>query len=76
MDSDMFIEERNALIVEQLIEIRDCKRDIEEMQTQLDNIYAILYGIGGPLNDNKLKFSKEQLKVFHEIGKCTQEAFE
>lgn len=32
------------------------------------NIHAIIYGIGGPLNDNKLGYSKEQMLTFLRIA--------
>jgi hypothetical protein len=53
---------------------RQAKR-IEEMRVRLKaaneaavNIHMQLYGIGGPLNDNKLKYTKEQLLIFQQIA--------
>lgn len=51
-------------------------RRVEKQRQQLKyhrgaakQIYMQIYGIGGPLNDNKLKYTKEQLLIFQQIAR-------
>lgn len=41
---------------------------IQEYKHRLSNIHDTIYCIGGPLNDNKLRYNKNQLKVFADIA--------
>ena len=41
--------------------------EIQQYTQSIRNVTALIYGIGGPLNDNKLKFTKEQLVEFSRI---------
>lgn len=49
---------------------------LEDINTQLKacvgSAIAQMYSVGGPLNDNFLKYSEEQLKTFHQISKCLE----
>lgn len=56
------------LVVEQQLEIRSLKQSLAIADELADNIRSILYCIGGPLNDNKLGYTKEQLSTFFEIA--------
>ena len=43
------------------------QHEIKEYESTVHNITTLICGIGGPLNDNKLHFTKEQLTVFSRI---------
>lgn len=32
-------------------------------------VHSLIYCIGGPLNDNKLRYTKEQLLIFQQISR-------
>lgn len=53
---------KNKLIVEQLLEIKKLNSMIEEVKEQKAKVYGLLYNIGAPLNDNKLRFNPDQLR--------------
>jgi len=55
------------LIGKQRIEIDRLQKEIENNATKTFNVFTLLYNIGAPLNDNKLKFNKEQLLYLIEI---------
>jgi len=40
-----------------------CKQYLENVRT----VNKMIYCIGGPLNDNKLQYNKEQLQIFFRI---------
>ena len=44
--------------------------EIEELNKRIDSARAYIYCIGGPLNDNRLQYNKEQLLTFHNINEC------
>lgn len=56
------------LIAKQQLEIEVLKKDLEVHKELEDDLYNIIYCIGGPLNDNKLQYSKEQLSTFANIS--------
>ena len=50
-------------------------RRVEKQSQQLKyhrgvkmRVKLLIYGCGGPLNDNKLKYTKEQLLIFQQIA--------
>lgn len=57
----------NEVIAKLTIENFDLKAKIDEFEDAIKNINQILYCIGGPLNDNILKYNKEQLRTFFRI---------
>lgn len=57
------------LITKQQLEIEELKQENEHIKEQMRNIYKIIYGIGGPLNDNKAQFNERQRDYFHNIVK-------
>lgn len=61
------------IIVEQAIEILMLKKEVEEHKEFGKKVCLLLYGIGAPLNDNKLGYTKEQLEPFAEIVKLIYE---
>lgn len=60
------IDER-TLIVNQQLEIEKLKNMLQAYENARIKISNIIYGIGGPLNDNKLEYSDEQLTDFYNI---------
>ena len=44
------------------------KKQIEQYKKNFNDIHLILYCIGGPLNDNVLRYSSKQLKTFFRIS--------
>jgi len=52
------------LIAKQQLQIEDLIRLLEEARANIREIHGSIVGIGGPLNDNKLGYTKEQLKIF------------
>ena len=58
---------KNDVIAIQAVKIEKLKRQIKMDKEAKDKVFYIIYGIGGPLNDNKLGYSKEQMKDFWEI---------
>lgn len=57
------------VIARQAIKLEKQRLTIKAFKKAQNEIDGIIYGIGGPLNDNCLGFSKEQFSVFHEIHK-------
>ena len=55
------------LIVQQALEIANLKEKLGEFKKASADIKMHMVGIGGPLNDNNLKYSKEQREIFHFI---------
>jgi len=58
---------KNELITKQQLEIESLKSENEFLRKSHDNIFNIIYCIGGPLNDNKLGYTKEQMMDFVKI---------
>ena len=56
------------LIAIQAKKIEEQKLIIKDYKTRMRNIYNIIYCIGGPLNDNKLHYTKEQMIDFQKIA--------
>ena len=51
----------------------EAKKTIDQMKSDFEDILTIIYCIGGPLNDNVLNYTKEQMVTFFriaEIAKC------
>ena len=58
----------NQSICDLLLEKDKFKRLWQEAREVLENINNRLYSIGAPLNDNILKFTKDQRKYLHQIA--------
>lgn len=60
----------------QIEEMRDALHKIDE---QIEGVRYSILGIGGPLNDNRLKFNADQrslfIKIDSKLGQC-QDIFE
>lgn len=66
--TDNLSADKDALIAEQQIEIRQLKKFKEQAKADMRKINLTLVCIGGPLNDNVLGYTKEQRKILHEIN--------
>lgn len=61
------MDKRDELIVVQQLEIQTLKEKVAEYEKARDSIIGIIYGCGGPLNDNFKQYSFTQLKDFWDI---------
>jgi hypothetical protein len=61
------MDKRDTLIAEQQLKIRDLEERTEDMTEVFSDIYMSLICIGGPLNDNLLRFDNKQQAFLHEI---------
>ena len=59
----------NKSILKLLEEKDKFKSLAKEYKECLQSIHNKIYNIGGPLNDNVLKFNKKQMKLFWNIAK-------
>lgn len=66
--------EKDDLIVKQALDLDKTRTRVEEYEEVLEKILLKLVCIGGPLNDNKLRYSKEQRKIFHDIEEMILES--
>ncbi len=64
---------KDELITKQQLEIEELKIRVEDYQDMSNSIHNLIYCIGGPLNDNKLQYSKKQLSTFLAIAREIQE---
>jgi len=60
--------EGSEVIARQAKQIMELQDRISWFKNSEKEVYGIIYGIGGPLNDNKLGFNKEQMAVFLQIA--------
>ena len=58
---------KDKLIVSQQLEIQELKRQLLKFNEASKNIYTIIYGCGGPLNDNCKQYTSVQMKDFWDI---------
>ena len=58
---------KDELITKQQLEIEHFKNELVEKIEMIRQVGSILYCIGGPLNDNKDGFKREQLHTFWRI---------
>lgn len=58
-------EEVIAYLIKENLELKNTNKKLYKF---LKKICNMIYCIGGPLNDNKLKYSNEQLVIFSEIA--------
>ncbi len=55
----------DELIARQAKKIEELQDTIEDYEETIRNVMNAMVCIGGPLNDNKLGYTKEQLRIFH-----------
>lgn len=53
---------KDKLIVKQQLELEELKTKLKQNRELFDELRWLFYGIGQPLNDNKLNFTDEQIK--------------
>jgi hypothetical protein len=63
----------DQLIADQAKQLWDANERIKRMKYCLDTINKSLICIGGPLNDNNLNYTNEQLALFFRIQRLTAE---
>jgi len=63
---------KDELITKQALEIERLKELVTISDDKLLDINRIICCIGGPLNDNKLKYTNEQLTPFWKISKLIE----
>jgi hypothetical protein len=57
------------IILRQARQIAALEEQLEWRKEAMRKIHMEIYGIGGPLNDNLLNYSKEQMMPFFRIGR-------
>jgi len=62
------MDERDNLIAEQQLKIRELEQKKDGYQKSLIEINGLMYCCGGPLNDNYHGYNKDQLKLFFRIA--------
>lgn len=67
------VRQDDALIAQQAREIAELKERLSRRDEDARRIYAELYCIGGPLNDNKLGYTKEQIEPFRRIANLVED---
>ena len=58
---------KDQLIAKQQIDIEILNEENKRLIDGIDEVRGILFCIGGPLNDNKLHYTKEQMHDFWKI---------
>ena len=56
------------LIARQARQIAELHVELDEIKGGVRSVHMLIYGIGGPLNDNRNGFTTEQREVFHRIA--------
>lgn len=62
------------LIARQAKQIEELADQVKDFQEAISKCQSIAYCIGGPLNDNNLRFTPNQQKVIWDIIKTLEEA--
>lgn len=62
------------LIARQAKQIEELTDQVKECQEAISKCQSIAYCIGGPLNDNNLKFNPSQQKVVWDMVRVLEEA--
>lgn len=65
---DAFRDQQARLIAYQQLQIESLKARCLLHEDDKRQIHSSIYCIGGPLNDNKLKYSREQMTIFWRIA--------
>lgn len=56
------------VIARQAKRIEELRDEVEDLKECRRRARSLIYGIGGPLNDNKLGYSKQQMVTFDRIA--------
>ena len=62
------MDRNDEIILKQVKRIHELEEELEDCKAAISRVHRTLYAIGGPLNDNKLGFSNEQLGEFRAIA--------
>ena len=62
---------KDELISHQAMKIAELEADKLDADSRLNQIHSMIYCIGGPLNDNKKGYTKEQMADFSKIADLT-----
>ena len=60
---------KDKLIAQQALKIAELEEYMKEYEEMTAAIHGIIFCIGGPLNDNILRYTHKQLVTFSEIAK-------
>lgn len=60
---------RDELIAKQQLRIAELEAELDRAYGAIDRIYNVIYCVGGPLNDNKLGYTREQQKEWGLVAK-------
>lgn len=63
---------QDELISRQALQLAEQADRLADFEKRMSDIHSHIYCIGGPLNDNKLGYSKEQMVTFFRIAKLTE----
>jgi hypothetical protein len=58
-----------TLIAQQALKIAEMEEEIKALKEANDEIHGVIFGIGGPLNDNIWGYTHKQLGPFDQIAK-------
>ena len=61
----------NELVAKQALKIAELEEQVKEYEDANAEIHGIIFSIGAPLNDNKLRYTDSQLVPFDQIAKLT-----
>lgn len=61
------IDTMTKLIVDQVLQMNALEEELRRKETALKEIKWLIICCGGPLNDNFLRYSREQLVIFDQI---------
>lgn len=63
---------KDELIGQQAYRIASLENEVSDLRARMTRISLECVGIGGPLNDNVLQYTKEQLGPFFRIEELTR----
>ena len=67
---------KDKLIVELVVANNELRDTVYELRKYFSQVYQHLVCVGGPFNDNFLKFTKEQLAYLYTIKEIAEENYE
>ena len=62
-----------VLAAEQALKISDMEKEVADLKNRMKGIHMILFGCGGPLNDNVDGYTKKQFGPFFRIADLVEE---
>ena len=63
---------KEQLIVKQQLEIEELRERVKQAEEVKHKVHMLCYGIGAPLNDNKLNFNSKQMGLIWDIHEEVQ----